>query len=132
MRPGYLIAFWMAVWGTMAFAAQSTSDHAKRPLNTILAPHGHGRPAPANAVPTENVVVDATNLGSPILLDKNWRVGVTANLDAAKPDFDDSTWSVRNAEEAIADVPDQDHPDNEPGNGDDKNGPKAEEGALSS
>jgi phosphoserine phosphatase RsbU/P len=56
-------------------------------------------------------VIDATNLGSPIGLDKGWRVGVTSDPDAANTDFDDSKWAVRNAGEAIADVPGGDESD---------------------
>jgi hypothetical protein len=56
------------------------------------------------------MIFDATQLGSPLLLDKGWRVGITSNAAAANPDYDDSTWATRDAQEAIADVGDQDHP----------------------
>jgi hypothetical protein len=78
-----------------------------------LTPHGHSRPKPpltAEAPPTPEVDFDATHLGSPTVLDKNWRVGVTANPHAADPNFDDSSWSLRDAKPSIADVPDEDHP----------------------
>ncbi len=79
----------------------------------ILRPHGHAAPPTASAEeppdPSETVF-DATSLGSPVVLSKDWRVGITSNQDAAKPDFDDSTWKVRDAKEAIADVPDEDRP----------------------
>jgi hypothetical protein len=42
------------------------------------------------------------------LLDKGWRVGITSNQAAAAPDFDDSTWAVRDAQATIDDVPDVD------------------------
>jgi len=54
------------------------------------------------------VVLDATSLGSPLNLDKDWRVGVTADPAASSPDFDDSSWAVRNAQASIAEVPDVD------------------------
>jgi hypothetical protein len=103
----------LAVLGGAGVGAQAPQErgHGKGPLGAILAPREHARPAPANAPHVPDVVLDATNLGSPVLLDKNWRVGVTANPDAAKPDFDDSTWQVRDSRESIADVPDQDHPE---------------------
>jgi hypothetical protein len=66
------------------------------------------------AVSIPDVVVDATSVGSPILLDKNWRVGITSNPAAATPGFDDSTWDVRKASEAIAEVPDEDRPPGPP------------------
>ncbi len=56
-------------------------------------------------------VFDATRLGAPILLDKGWRVGITADPAAAQPGFDDSGWAIRDAGEAMADVPDQDADD---------------------
>jgi hypothetical protein len=58
--------------------------------------------------------LDATVIGSPILLDKNWRVGITANPAAATPEFDDSTWVLRDAKDSFADVPDEDHPADPP------------------
>ncbi len=112
MRKGLATVAMLVVLG-VAVVAQAPQDkgHGKGPLGAFFAPREHARPAPANATHIPDVVLDATNLGSPVLLDKNWRVGVTGNPDAAKPDFDDSTWQVRDAHEPIADVPDQDHPE---------------------
>jgi hypothetical protein len=56
---------------------------------------------------------DATSIGSPVLLDKNWRVGITANTAAENPEFDDTTWVLRDAQESFADVPDEDHPEDD-------------------
>ena len=80
------------------------------PLDELLLHHGHARPAPVVATRTPEVVFDATNLGSPLVLDKGWRVGITANPAAASPEYDDSTWAVRDASDSFADVPDLDHP----------------------
>jgi hypothetical protein len=55
-------------------------------------------------------VVDATSLGSAMLLDKGWRVGITANPAAVNPEFDDSGWAVRDAQDFIADVSEEDQP----------------------
>jgi uncharacterized membrane protein len=87
----------------------------------ILHPHAHAQPtapqATAASVPNvRDVLVDATGLGSPIQLDKGWRVGITANSAAANTNFDDTTWPIRNAAETFADVPDMDHPANPTGN----------------
>ncbi|MGD0891530.1 MAG: PP2C family protein-serine/threonine phosphatase [Terracidiphilus sp.] len=80
------------------------------PLVKLLAPHGnHPQPASADAPKTPPLVLDATGLGSPVVLDKGWRVGISANPDVAKPDFDDSTWAVRDATDAFPEVPDEDH-----------------------
>ena len=90
--------------------AQQPRPHPGPPLVELFTPHSHARPAPANGTKTPEVTFDASNLGSPLILDKGWRVGITANAAAAAPDFDDSSWAVRDAQEAIADVPDEDHP----------------------
>lgn len=84
-----------------------------------FAQQGHLRPRhPAPAAPPPAAkpsdAVDATDLGSPVRLDKNWRVGVSTTLAPAQPQFDDSKWAVRNAQESMADLPessDTDVPD---------------------
>ena len=98
---------------------------AEGPLGRLLAPHRHARPVPADRQPTPQVVFDATNLGSPLPLDKNWRVGITANQNAANPDFDDSEWALRDAGQSISDVPDEDRPAGPegPGRGGPEDGP---------
>ena len=113
MRRGFVIVALLGVYGSMQVAAQAPPKKGppRSPLGAILAPKEHARPLPADTPHIPDVTVDATNLGSPVVLDKNWRVGVTANPDAAKPDFDDTAWQVRDATESISDVPDQDHPE---------------------
>jgi len=111
----------LAVCGAMQLLAQQPSPHP--PLQDLLRPHGHARPAPGNAPHTPEVVFDASNLGSPLVLDKGWRVGITANPAAAMPDFDDSAWAVRDARDSFADVPDEDHLANAP-NWEAKSGPQ--------
>jgi phosphoserine phosphatase RsbU/P len=97
-----------AVCTALPLAAQPPRTHS--PLDRLLLPHGHAQPAPANATATPEVVFDATGIGSPQPLDKGWRAGITANQAAANPDFDDSTWAVRDAFGPTTDVPDEDHP----------------------
>jgi len=77
-------------------------------------PHPTGPGSPAT-------VLDATRLGSPVLLDKGWRVGISADPAAAAPDFDDSGWAIRDAQGAMDDVPDEDQPAGGSGQ-DNKNG----------
>jgi hypothetical protein len=98
----------------MQLVAQPAPHHG---LQELLMPHSHSRPAQPNAQRTPEVLFDATNLGSPMVLDKSWRVGITSNLAAAAPEFDDSTWAVRNAQESFPDVPDEDHPAGPPDDG---------------
>lgn len=83
-----------------------------------IKPHAHPARESVKQVAPEGPVVDATGIGSPIVLNKGWRVGVTSNSAAASPGFDDSGWAVRDANGTIADVQDSEDPD--PGNGDDK------------
>ncbi len=109
----------MAVCGTMQLVAQQPPPHP--PLADLLLPHSHARPAPANPQHTPEILFDATSLGSPLLLDKGWRVGITTNPAVATAEFDDSTWAVRDAQESFAEVPDEDHPAGAP-NGDFKAG----------
>lgn len=90
-------------------------EHGKSALGLFLGTHGHAPPAPANAKSTPDVFIDATGLGAPIPLDKSWRVGITSDAKAADPEYDDSRWAVRNAGDAIADLPDEDHPEGSAG-----------------
>ncbi len=56
-------------------------------------------------------VFDARGVGSPVALNKGWRIGITSDPAAATPAFDDSKWAVRDAQESIADVPGGDESD---------------------
>jgi hypothetical protein len=60
-------------------------------------------------------VIDATHLGSPLVLDQGWRVGITTDKNphgdvlasvpsAALPTFDDSSWDIRAAKPSIRDI----------------------------
>ena len=63
--------------------------------------------------PQELTIIDATSIGSPLVLNKGWKVGISSDSAAADPGFDDSNWAVRDANGAIADVSedeDEDHP----------------------
>jgi hypothetical protein len=93
--------------GAMQLIAQQPHPH--HPLDEVLRPHGHLPPAPARVPRAVVVPFDASSLGSPVTLDKNWRVGVSGNPAAASPDFDDSSWAVRDAQGSFPDVNDEDH-----------------------
>ena len=108
MRRTILAVTLTAVCGTMQLVAQQA--HPPNPLMGLLGQRAH-MPAPsANAPHTTEVVFDATNIGSPVTLDKGWRVGITSNSAAAASDFDDSKWAIRDAQEGFAEVPDEDRP----------------------
>ena len=115
MRRGVLEVAVLAMCTALQIPAQQHGPSPAGVLGEVLSPHAHARAAATNAPAIPGIVTDASNLGSPLILEKNWRVGVTSNPDAALPSFDDSTWAVRNAGNAIADVPDEDHKTREPG-----------------
>jgi hypothetical protein len=80
--------------------ASKPSPAAGRQARTRAKPAKPAAPqAPAN-------VLDATSLGSPVLLDKDWRIGITSDPNASSSAFNDSAWAVRNAQASIAEVPD--------------------------
>jgi phosphoserine phosphatase RsbU/P len=116
VRPGFLLLAALVVCGAIQLEAQPPHPPRGGPLGALLAPHGHSHPppppAPPSGTPRPEVIFDATNLGSPLLLDKSWHVGLTANPDAILPAFDDSSWSIRDARDAFPDVPDEDRPPN--------------------
>jgi hypothetical protein len=86
-------------------------------------PHPHPlfsfkpKPEPAPNASLEPSVIDVTGLGSPVVLDRGWRVGISSDPAAVRPDFDDAHWAVRDAKGAIADVTEtednSDHSDRE-------------------
>ncbi|WP_263352052.1 PP2C family protein-serine/threonine phosphatase [Acidicapsa acidisoli] len=99
-------------------ASQPPFDHPHGPPGLPFPhPHPNIRP-PKGKIPDAGtpVVFDAAGMGSPLVLDHNWRLGIASGSDPAKPDFDDSTWPTRDAKEAVAEVDDSaaeddsDHP----------------------
>lgn len=100
MRFRILIAVWMAVFGTLPLLAQRTAAAG-------AASHSGSQEAESNL--GTQAVFDATSLGSPLQLTSHWRVGITSDLSAALPDFDDSSWAVRDAQPFMSDVPDEDN-----------------------
>ena len=103
----------LAAISTSAHSAQSSGSAAPQATPSsqtrgthlgfdFPAPHRFPSP-PKSQSPTE-LVFDASQLGSPLLLEKGWRVGISTDPSAALPDFDDSNWAVRDAEDAFEDV----------------------------
>ncbi len=114
MRRRILEIAAIAVCGAMQLIAQPAHPHPAAQLEDLLLPHDHAAPAPANPQRVPEVFFDATGLGSPLLLDKGWRIGITGNPAAAEAGFDDSAWPLRDAKTSFAEVPDQDHPADAP------------------
>ena len=109
MRRTILGIALVAVCGAAQLFAQPPRP-PHNPLEDILRDQGRKTPVPASVQPTPPVLFDASSLGSPLTLDKGWRVGISGNSAVATPAFDDSTWATRDAQDSFADVPDQDHP----------------------
>ena len=110
MRRNALNLAAVALCFVMQGHAQPSQAPPAASTGTLLGGHQHARPVPADVKKTAEILFDASNVGSPLILKKGWRVGITGNSAATAPDFDDSTWDIRDAEEAFPDVPDEDHP----------------------
>ncbi len=111
MRPTILAVAAMALFAVLQGAGQPSHPRLFPP--GLVPPHHHSPvPARPSQEPAADAVFDATNLGTPLVLDKDWRVGITADPAAERSDFDDSSWAVREAKPSIADVPDAENPEN--------------------
>ena len=74
-----------------------------------LVPRPHLPPPRSHPVGAGSVV-DASQLGSPMVLDSGWRVGISSDAAVSQPDFDDTAWAIRNAADTFADVAEPDSP----------------------
>ena len=117
MRRTILLAIVAAVCG---MASAVSRPLVSQPTPPDKSPHAacaarpHAQTKTASTAPVD--IIDATSLGSPLLLDKGWRVGITADLQAANPGFDDSNWAIREAQATMHDVDEPgDEPDTSPG-----------------
>ena len=108
MRRTLLKVTLTAVCGAMQLIAQPA--HPPNIFKEVLGQRAHMQ-APSPKPPrTPELVLDATRIGSPLTLDKGWRVGISGNPAAAAADFDDSKWAIRDAKDAFAEVLDEDRP----------------------
>jgi len=118
LRQRILAAILVALCSTIALARQtaSPSQDSAGPANSK--PRGPVKPSKVPASPASANVINATSLGSPLVLDKNWRVGISSDPGVASPDFDDSQWPLRDAQPVIEDVSDEDRSDSNQADGD--------------
>ena len=105
MRRAWLWAITVFLFVAVESLALQAPQGARQKARHGGPPFGHKtqqapQPNPAQ-VPS---VIDATGLGSPIVLDHGWRVGISSDPAAANPDFDDAQWAVRDAKGTIGDV----------------------------
>ena len=111
MRLKNLATVCFALCGATALVAQATpppSHSAAVPAGQAPIPRSHARAVRPAAPSGPQIIFDATSLGSPVLLDKDWRVGITSDPAAAMPTFNDSNWAIRDALPSIGVVPDED------------------------
>lgn len=112
LRHTIVNAMFLALLAALPAAAQSAAAKPAQPQDA--ASKAHHNAAKAAQKPAPGPLFDATGVGGPLLLDKDWRVGITADPAAAQPDFDDSAWAIRDARPNIDEVPDN---EDEPGAG---------------
>jgi hypothetical protein len=111
LRLKNLATVCFALCGATALAAQATpppSHSAAVPVAQAPIPRSHARAVRPAAPSGPQIIFDATSLGSPVRLDKDWRVGITSDPAAAVPSFNDSKWAIRDAQASIGEVPDED------------------------
>ena len=108
MRLKSLTGIWFAVCGAALLPAQAAPPSPNPAPAATARPHSRPKPAQLTPPSAAPAIFDATSLGSPIVLDKNWRVGITSDLTASSPTFNDSAWAVRDAQPSIGEVPDED------------------------
>jgi hypothetical protein len=110
LRVKFLAVVWFAVCAAALLAAQAVPPSPNPAPAASPKPHISAKRTKVSAPAVVPTIFDATNLGSPIALNKNWRVGITSDLSASSPTFDDSAWAVRDAQPSIGEVPDVDQP----------------------
>jgi phosphoserine phosphatase RsbU/P len=102
------------LWAVAVFLLGAVQSIALQPHPRLSGPGHHGKPEPSPPS-QEPAILDVSRLGAPLVLDRGWRVGITSDAAASRPEFDDSGWAVREATGVIADVaepPDSsEHPD---------------------
>lgn len=93
LRRTFLTVVCVSVCAAVPLVAQATL-----PLQTLAhsaAPELHTAKKPTSSAPTPTPpsnFIDASPMGSPIVLDKGWRVGVTSDPAVSSPSYDDSGW----------------------------------------
>jgi hypothetical protein len=108
LRLKFVTAVWFAVCGAALLAAQAAPPSPNPDTATPARPHIRPKSTKLSAPAVAPAIFDATSLGSPVALNKSWRVGITSDLAASLPTFDDSKWAVRDAKPSIGEVPDED------------------------
>ena len=106
LRQAILSLLVTVICGMAQIAAQPASLRSQGPRAGILRsakePGGmHSGASSASLTP----IFDAGKMGSPLWLNRDWRVGITSDPNASRADFDDSSWAIRDAHAVIDKVP---------------------------
>jgi phosphoserine phosphatase RsbU/P len=104
LRRRLVLSVCIAVCAALSLIAQATNPPQTRSKARNSSKSVQAAPSAPDSI------VDATSLGSPLLLNSSWRVGISSDPAAASPGFDDSTWAIRDAKPVINDVSDEDTP----------------------
>jgi len=107
LRQRFLTAVCVAVCAALPLAAQSVNPPQTALQHSAAKAKTAAKAAQSPIQPAQSTIVDATSVGSPLVLDKNWRVGISSDPTVASPDYDDSAWAIRNAQLQINDVSDE-------------------------
>lgn len=110
MRRAVLISTLVATGLLFLFPGPSADAQIRSAQLAVAARRTPGK-APAKTpivAGAPATIFDATMLGSPVPLDEDWRVGISSDPKATSPDFDDSSWALRDAHGVMSDVPDED------------------------
>ncbi|HWA95023.1 MAG TPA: PP2C family protein-serine/threonine phosphatase [Terracidiphilus sp.] len=94
---------------TACLLAGAGSIQAQHPahrgaLSKLLAGSPTPPAIPKVSVSAPKIVFDATRMGAPVILDQNWRMGVTDDANAELPNFDDSKWKVHGTSDSLDDI----------------------------
>ncbi|MDE3202461.1 MAG: SpoIIE family protein phosphatase [Acidobacteriota bacterium] len=73
-------------------------------LGKLLASPPATPAAPRVSASAPKVIFDATRMGAPVVLDRDWRMGVTADTNAELPGFDDTKWKVHGTHDSLDDI----------------------------
>ncbi len=105
------VALLTGAWALSAMAQQSgangSTSGGEHPAQPRVVRMMRGRIHPPTGdlpKPGEATFFDATVMGAPVVLDKNWRLGIAAGTDPAAVNFDDSKWPMRDAKEALDEI----------------------------
>lgn len=97
------------VLAVLALLSACASLHAQHPAHRSAVGKLFAAPpatpsAPQVSASAPKAIFDATRMGAPVELDRNWRMGVTDDTSAELPGFDDTKWKVHGTRDSLDDI----------------------------